>query len=341
MKLCSLFLFLYWGFIPLLGQPPTNENYAILFYNIENLFDCVDDSLKIDNEFLPEGDKRWSHAKMYKKINGISKTILACNGWDPPALIGLCEVENEWVLKQLIYNSGLSALKYKYIHYECDDPRGIDVALLYRSKDFIPLHAKPISLSDAATDFFTRDALYVKGCIKSDTVHLIINHWPSKRGGTLASEFKRKKVAKLISSHIDSIKAAENDAKLVLMGDFNSELHEPALHALIHSAEASSLLQPEDLNNQRIAGSYKYQGKWSIIDHILVANAWQSQSHYNFEHRIVALPFLLETDPAYSGVKPYRTYVGPRYNGGISDHLPVLLIVNKRPVAATSEVIMQ
>ncbi len=314
---------------PLVAQSDISENYSVMFFNVENLFDCIDDSTKLDDEFLPDGDKRWTYKRMHHKITGISKTILAANAWEPPGIIGLCEIENEWVLKRLIYDTGLSTLGYDYIHYESEDRRGIDVAVLYRKEHLKLLAASAIELSDSTRGFFTRDALYLKGIIASDTIHLIINHWPSKRGGSLHSETKRLNVARRIVSHIDSIKQFEVNPKLIVMGDFNAEYSSPAIEQLKASSSIDSYLKPSDINNDNAGGSYKYQGQWSLIDHIFISNSWLSDKTYQFEHKVVALPFLLAPDPTYSGEKPNRTYIGPRYNGGISDHLPVVLTISK------------
>ncbi|MBR8537305.1 hypothetical protein KDU71_17180 [Carboxylicivirga sediminis] len=316
---------------PLLSQSNNDNSYSVLFYNVENLFDCKNDSLKNDEEFLYNGDKRWSHNRMYKKLTDVSKTILASNGWNAPALIGLCEIENEWVIKQLIYNTGLSSLKYNYIHFECDDHRGIDVALLFKREVFTPLLSAPIKLSEPGSEFFTRDALYVKGVIATDTIHLVINHWPSKRGGSLQSTHKRTRVAQGITAHIDSIKQIETNPKLMIIGDFNAEYTSDVLQSFITKNDIESQLKPNDISNHRIGGSYKYQGQWSLIDHIFLSKNWLENRNYNISHRIVSLPFLLEDDLTFSGVKPYRTYVGPRYNGGVSDHLPVLLNIKRLP----------
>lgn len=326
----SYIIFLFILFIQAgLAQKNDDNSYSVMFYNVENLFDCKDDSLKRDEEFLPEGDKRWTQHRMYSKINGIAKTILACNQWNPPTIIGLCEIENEWVLKQLVYNSGLSNLRYGYIHFESQDIRGIDVALLYRKEDFSPLLFSPIRLSQPVNEFHTRDALYIKGTIASDTLHIIVNHWPSKRGGVNYSEPKREAVAKVINATIDSIKSTCQHPKLIVMGDFNATTDAKSLQSLIKYSELTGCLNEKELKHQDVAGTYKYKGQWDTIDHILFSSSGFKKSNYNLCQTIVQLPFLTEEDNSYSGLKPKRTYAGPRYIGGISDHLPILLTIEK------------
>jgi endonuclease/exonuclease/phosphatase family metal-dependent hydrolase len=327
----SLLRYILLLLIPLTGYTQhQSEGYAIMFYNVENLFDCQNDSLKHDEEFMPDGDKHWNNYRLYNKLKGISKTILAINEWNTPAIIGLCEVENESTLKKLIYSTGLSNLGYRYIHYESMDKRGIDVALLYRKSVFNVISSSPILLSDTVQQFYTRDALYVKGVIAGDTLNIIANHWPSKRGGELASEVKRERVAKLIASKIDTIKSKEHRAKLVLLGDFNAELDSPSIVYLLSKTSTNSVLKPENISLTPIKGSHKYQGHWSMIDHIFISEHWLNNQTYSFEHKIANLPFLLEEDMTYSGYKPRRTYAGPRYIGGISDHLPVIININKK-----------
>jgi hypothetical protein len=324
----SLLLFLFFCQLALTQKPVSNQ-YSILFYNVENLFDCKNDSIKNDDEFLPDGDKRWTSKRMYSKINGIGKTILASNKWETPALIGLCEVENEWVLKQLVYYSPLSSLKYGYIHFESQDKRGIDVALLYQKTQFTPLESVSINLTNPRQNFYTRDALYVKGIISSDTLHIIVNHWPSKRGGAIQSEPKREAVAKVIRAKIDSIQAKHFAPKLIVMGDFNASQEAPSMQILLRDSDLTSGLDEKSLRNKSIGGTYKYQGEWNTIDHILYSKRSFNKGNYRLRQSIVNLPFLIEDDTSYSGAKPKRTYLGPRYLGGVSDHLPIILTIEK------------
>jgi len=324
----SLFVILFLYSTLIKAQSLNSCDYSVLFYNVENLFDNQHDSLKNDTEFLYTGSKKWSTSRMYQKINGISKVILASNGWNTPSIIGLCEIENAFVLKQLIYHTGLNHLSYGYIHYESPDQRGIDVAFLYKKNDFSILSSRPICYSDPSEHFFTRDALYVKGVMQqTDTLHVFVNHWPSKRGGELASEHKRIKVARYISAAIDSVQSSNPQSKILVMGDFNADYDSPSVQIIVKQNNLSSILQAKHIANKPVAGSYKYQGQWALIDHILVSDHWAKNE--TLTHQIVTLPFLLTKDSNHSGVKPKRTYAGPNYIGGISDHLPVLISVQR------------
>ncbi|MBI9060930.1 MAG: endonuclease [Marinilabiliaceae bacterium] len=310
------------------GQINTDDQpLNIMFYNVENLFDCEDDSLTRDEEFMPDGDKHWTSYRMYQKVKGISKVILASNEWNPPSIIGMCEIENAAVLKKLIYTAGLNHLDYRFVHFDGADRRGVDVAILYRTSQFKCLKSKSICVSDTTIKLWTRDVLYVNGVIPSgDTLHVMVCHWPSKRGGALQSEHKRVHVAKQISMQIDTILMEQPHANIVVMGDFNAELESESLQSLLKAERSvlNCLLDTDRLWGKIIAGSHKYQGHWSLIDHIFVSHGLV-QSVKDLHFGIVELPFLLEDDLTYSGVKPKRTYVGPRYLGGVSDHLPVML----------------
>jgi len=304
-----------------------DQPFNIMFYNVENLFDCKDDSLTRDEEFMPDGAKHWTSYRMYHKVKGISQVILAANGWNPPAIIGMCEVENATVLKKLIYTAGLNHLDYRFIHFDGADRRGVDVAMLYRTTHFTCLGSKSICVSDPVIPLWTRDVLYVNGVIPNgDTLHVMVCHWPSKRGGALQSEHKRVHVAEQISLQIDTILKEQPQAKIVVMGDFNAEMESESLQSLLKTKRSvlNCLVDTDHLWGKKIAGSHKYQGHWSLIDHILVSHGL-IQSAIDPHFKIVELPFLLEDDMSYSGVKPKRTYVGPRYVGGVSDHLPVML----------------
>lgn len=299
-----------------------------MFYNVENLFDCKNDSLTNDDEFTPQGIKHWTNKKFYSKLNAISKTILAINEWHSPELIGLCEVENQFVLNQLIYSTGLNHLNYKLIHHNSSDRRGIDVALLYKANHFEILEEHSIPCSNPDINFYTRDALYAKGIMhQRDTLHLIINHWPSKRGGELASEAKRIHVANSVKTVTDSIFQSNPKSHIILMGDFNAELKSESLELFMANNNFVSVIDPQSIVSHKVAGSHKYQGHWSLIDHILISNNLNLNTNMFFTHQIGQLPHLLKDDQSYSGCKPHRTYAGPRYVGGVSDHLPVLLKV--------------
>ena len=307
----------------------------VMFWNVENYFDTYDNPSTTDEEFTPTGDNRWGRARFEKKRDDIAKTILlaADQYGDLPALIGLAEVENAFVLQELLEETPLARTQYKYIHKDSPDSRGIDVALLYREELFTPLETKYIGFS-----FPTRDVLYTKGVVNGlDTLHIMVNHWPSKRGNEESSGRKREYVSLKVSHVVDSILLRNPAANIVLMGDFNDT---PASSPLKNLGQLTNLAKWAD----GAEGSYKYRESWSMIDQFLVSeNLIKEESSINgkneafrpqwiYTHRnmeIFAPEALFAEDATYMGVKPKRTYSGPRYLGGISDHLPVVFKLYK------------
>lgn len=307
----------------------------VMFWNVENYFDTYDNPSTTDEEFTPTGDNRWGRARFEKKRDDIAKTILlaADQYGDLPALIGLAEVENGFVLQELLEETPLARTQYKYIHKDSPDSRGIDVALLYREELFTPVETKYIGFS-----FPTRDVLYTKGVVNGlDTLHIMVNHWPSKRGNETSSGRKREYVSLKVSHVVDSILLRNPAANIVLMGDFNDT---PVSSPLKNLGQLTNLAKWAD----GAEGTYKYRESWSMIDQFLVSEnlikeessikekneAFRPQwiyTHRNME--IFAPEALFAEDATYMGVKPKRTYSGPRYLGGISDHLPVVFKLYK------------
>jgi len=318
----------------ILGQVSDVSKFSILFYNVENLFDCKDDSLKNDGQFLPDALRRWNFKRYNDKVNKIAKVIFASNGWDLPALVGLCEVENDAVLKRLVWETGLSECGYRFVHHESPDKRGIDVALLYREDEFRILTDSAVNVSDPALDFFTRDILYVKGVFfGNDTLSVFVCHFPSKFGGAVASEPKRVLAAYKVRELCDSLFKTNGESKIVIMGDMNENPEGKAVRAMLDAGGLSGEEVFADLAENRIAqkvkGTYKYHGHWEVFDHIIVSESLLTEPFKVDGMYVVELPFLLEIDDEYSGVKPFRTYVGPKYHGGFSDHLPVKVVIVK------------
>ena len=325
---------LYWvGLLLMLLVPHRavagGDTLVVMFYNVENLFDVHNDSLTRDEDFLPDGSYRWTYSRYKQKSTNIARVILTANQWNPPVLVGLCEVENAFVIKQLLYGSGLGNVGYDYIHFDSPDFRGIDVALLYNRYLIKILEKRAVSLSNPKLDLVTRDALYAKVIYAGDdTLHIVVNHWPSKRGGEKASEEKREYAAATVRALCDSIRSHQAGAHIVLMGDFNDEASSYAIHEVLGAkapSDATSLLINLSLLNKNL-GSHKFQGSWSCIDHIIVSRSLWRHGHPPI-FKLVDLPFLLEEDKIFSGVKPFRTYSGPRYLGGYSDHLPVMAYI--------------
>jgi hypothetical protein len=290
----------------------------VIFWNVENFFDPFDDLLTHDDDFTPGGSYSWTWQRFVKKRNDIAKTLIACGNrvdgeWEAPCIIGLCEIENFFVLYQLVNDSPLAPLNYGIVHSDSPDPRGIDVALLYRKERFKPLKTRfyPI-YGDGGIVVETRTILYVKGIMdQRDTIHFIVTHWPSKRGGAMAQKHRMAASAILLRV-TDSIAGSSCGARILVMGDFNDPPNSPPLRRLISGG----------LTNVSPGNTYKYRGAWECVDQFLVSSSIRQGLDYV---KVARLPNLLEQDRTHMGDKPRRTYQGPVYKGGISDHLPITL----------------
>lgn len=324
-------------------QSKLNSNYQdslrIMFYNVENLFDPFDDSLTIDEEFTSEGERHWSWHKFQSKLSRIYKTILSVGNPMPPAIIGLCEIENRFVLNQLVYKTPFSKMDYRIVHEESPDRRGIDVGLLIDPKRVEVMYHEAIPIHFSfAPESKTRDILYSKLLVfGEDTLHVFVNHWPSRWGGQMATDPKRKFVADVLKATTDSILRINPKANIVIMGDFNDEPHDESMmdHLNARNIEDSTnlinLMLPLSLSKSE--GSHKYQGRWGILDQFIVSKFLVLPPNKiiikNSTANIFNASFLLEDDIKFMGSKPYRTFIGFKYNGGYSDHLPVYIDIYK------------
>lgn len=340
----GLLILLVWGawrFNFLQAQPC----FRVVSYNVENFFDCNNDSLKQDDVFTPEGENRWTPYRYWKKQQALAKVIAAFSSERLPDLVGLCEVENDSVLFDLTHRSPLRVLGYNYIMTKSPDARGINVALLYQSGSFKPLNWHTVRVPSFMYGFRpTRDMLYVAGRLQNgDTLHTIICHFPSRAGQTREANKHRILAAKTLGHILDSIQSCHSQPRIVVMGDFNATITDKIFRNILGvkqfkvgyvTGDIPGQLFSLRLNktgNRDIKGSYRYRGIWEQIDHILVSRIFLSDSeeaHYSAKpdsYRVAAFPFLFESEQTYGGVKPFRTYQGPFYKGGYSDHFPVVL----------------
>ena len=333
----SLFLLFFSPSIKLSGQK--TASYRIAFYNLENLFHPDNDSTKSDDDFTPEGPYNWNEFRYREKCNRMAKAILSIGEWQPPAIVGVAEIENRQALQDLVSTDVLRKFGYKIIHYESPDNRGIDVAMLYRSEIFTSHYSKAIRVSIPENKRFkTRDILYVKGsCDNSDTLHLFFNHWPSRYGGQAASEPKRIRAAVTLRKAVDSIQKLGYTTNIIIAGDFNDEWSNISLKDSLQAKPIKELQQSSLINLMASMpmnmGSHRYRGTWSYLDQIIVSNSLLSyQGTFVVKNSawVVEHPFLLETDERYPGKVPFRTFVGRRYNGGFSDHLPIYIDISFR-----------
>ena len=355
----------------------TDEILSVMFWNVENFFDWKNDfTTESDLEFSSGGERHWTWKRFQAKANAFAKALFWVEGETGrlPDVVGLEEVENAFVLRQVLQKTALRKTDYKYVHYDSPDRRGIDVALLYRSSVLELIDSKPCHLYAADSVMATRDILLCvfkrKSSVMPDpdrasmkqipgqagndeTIAVLVNHHPSKYGGAAESDPRRRIAVERLRFLADSLAAIGID-RIIAGGDFNDTPDNPVFRLL----EPALIPLHMDLYHRGL-GTIKYDGKWDLIDHIYVSPGWTirltparfssplvSPSEVDcpegviaidstlattppgapgFSMRILRIPFLLTRDTAHSGEKPLRTYTGPRYTGGVSDHLPVLL----------------
>lgn len=316
------------------------KNLSLMFLNTENLFDSDDDPATEDEEFTPDGDRRWTKARFRSKAGLIAKEIVAAGKWDAPFCVGLCEVENLAVLQFLIETPVLEKFHYKIVHKDSPDERGIDVALIYRPELFAPFEYEAIPVVDPQNPLFkTRDILRVSGVFnKCDTLHVFVNHWPSRSGGIMETQRFRKLAAEMLKTAVGKVAQKYRHPKIICIGDFNdTPADESVVQVLGAKAENSEHVSGELINlsypwMERSVQTIKSQYTWSTFDQVIVSDFFLEQGNC-FEYtraEIFDAPFLLEADAKFGGVKPMRTFVGMKYQEGFSDHLPVLLKIRIR-----------
>jgi hypothetical protein len=316
------------------------QNIITGFYNCENFYDTINQIKVIDEDFLPTSAKSYTRNVYDLKSYHLSKVIYALGKLDNGngiALMGLVEIENKLVLEKLIAEPLLKKYHYKYLHFDSKDQRGIDVALIYNPLLFIPYQYRPYSLTDAThfKDYATRDILYVKGRLDGHWVHILVNHWPSRRGGAFISKSKRIWAATVCKNIIDSVCDKDSKAKFIVMGDFNDNPNNRSLKKLM-------LYNPFLPLFKKGFGSIAYRDSWSLFDQILLSPNWASSTNTEvladslapslkidnlttYKPIIYTNPDLIETQGKYRGY-PKRTYDGDQFRGGYSDHFPVALI---------------
>lgn len=341
MKYILLFIPVLLINLNLFSQRNLKSDFTILFYNVENLFDTIDNPEFKDEEFTPEGDKNWNTERYNKKINDLAHTIVSCNKKELPEIIGLAEVENKNVLKDLINSDLLKQGNYTIIHEEGKDFRGIDVALLYRKDDLKSVSHNTISIKfPFDSTLTTRDILHVKGKTKDGKeIHFFVNHWSSRIGGQKKTEPKRLYAAVALRRQLDLILAQEADPRIVIMGDFNDEPTNRSILNVLMAGNKLKNIGNGDLynlfynrHNTGNIGSYNYKDNWNMLDQIIISyNLIDNKDYYSCD--INSANILKEDFMMYknkSGLMvPSRSYGGPNYYGGISDHFPVYVKFSK------------
>ena len=321
--------------------------YKVVFYNLENFFDTIDDPRVQDDEFTPDGAKKWNAERYARKLANVERVFsdIAASDGDFPIVIGVSEVENRGVVESIAAAEKLAPADYRIVHFDSPDERGIDVAFLYCPDRFRFEGAAPMRANIPQLPHFkTRDILTMWGTIDEEPFFFLVSHWPSRLGGQEASEFKRMAVGAQIRRIADSVRDDRPVAKIVVMGDFNDDPIDRSLVDGLRTSLSISELQEGDLFNPFAAifragsGTLAYNGAWNLFDHIVVSANLATGSSGGLRllpdadslywGRIVAPAYLLQSDGAYRGC-PLRTFEGKRYWGGFSDHLPVCICIGK------------
>ncbi|MEZ5056220.1 MAG: endonuclease [Saprospiraceae bacterium] len=310
------------------------DEVSIAFYNVENLFDTLDNPDKNDDDFTPTGENRYDASRYQTKLEHIERVLTAMG---QPEVVGLCEVENKEVVQDLVKTGALADFPYEVIHFESPDERGIDNALIYRTDKFKVLSSEFIRIvfPDDMEEDATRDVLVVRGQFSNEKdILLLVNHWPSRRGGAEASEPKRVFVAGEIMKNLDTISKQYENIPVLLMGDFNDEPQNNSIYKTLGAIAPAEKPEPKQFYNLFLPmdledkGTYNYRGNWNMMDQIIVTgNLVSGQSGYIVkEPQIFSRDWMFYEDKKYGPV-PSKTYGGPNYYGGYSDHLPVMVKV--------------
>ena len=312
----------------------------IAFWNMENFFDPFVDSTKAYNAFTEDGMQHWTKSRFYRKRNNMYKAILAMSENRPLGIIGMCEVENEYVLSAIFDQTPLKKHNYRFVHYEGPDKRGIDPAIVYSLDHFQLVESAVFPYYNPEdTAYHSRDILYAKFIGKqNDTLHVFVNHWPSRYSGELETVGSRSCSAAILRAKVDSICASMPEgyqAKIIMMGDLNDCPTDPSVYDVLRARHPSEMEEGCFINlfgkreGLGFEGTLKHQADWQIFDQIIVTEGVMDDReglHYQEgSARIFHADFMLEDDEVYHGKKLFRTYIGPRYFGGFSDHLPVYI----------------
>ncbi len=317
------------------------NTFTIVTYNVENLFDTIDSPDTDDAEFLPSSESKWISVRYNEKLKNLDKVLSSINANELPEIIGLCEVENRAVVEDLCKQSNLAKGKYKVVHEESIDPRGIDVALMYRESEFKYLsHSKFFALDSANQPIKSRNILYVKGIAsQGDTLHIFVNHWSSRRGGADASEPKRVAFATALRKRVDSLLNRNSKPKIVIMGDCNDEPSNKSIKDVLLANNTKNNANKKDLYNLMYdkhlnkEGTHFYKTAWNMLDNMIVSQQLLDDKkgfHTDYEGGTIFKPeWILYKNQKTGEQSPSRSYAGKKYVGGYSDHLPVYVMLRK------------
>ena len=323
-------------------QTSSYEVACVGFYNVENLYDTINEPEVNDDDFTPKGSYRWNSKRYAEKLDRLAEVISLMGSEytpDGPAIIGLAEVENKAVVYDLTQHTRIKNRAYSIVHYDSPDKRGIDVAFMYQPKYFkvesSSTHKLVIPNRD---DFFTRDMLLVSGQFMGERMHFIVAHWPSRRGGEKRSSPLRQAAGQLAKSIIDSISSSEgSNAKVIFMGDLNDDPVNKSVKLHMKSTGQINEIVPECMFNpfeelyKKGIGTLAWQDAWNLFDQIILTPAFAlNKSAFHFYRAVVFnKPFLVQKDGRFKGY-PWRSYAGGSYQGGYSDHFPTYVLLKRK-----------
>lgn len=306
------------------------NTHTLVFYNLENIFDTQDDPRTLDDDFTPKGVKKWTPKRYRRKLRKLANTLNKVGKSTSgriPAFIGVAEVENRKVLKDLINTRPLNRYSMGIVHHDSPDERGIDTALLYDPECFQVIKSEAIPLlvfNEEGVRDYTRDILHVEGKLNGEQIHVFVNHWPSRRKGEEITEQRRLTASETLTGFIQGIAESHPDANFIVMGDFNDGPEARSIQLLKNSL---NLYNPMEQLASPERGSANYRRSWSLFDQILISHTffnYKEGSHSYSHANIFDAYFLMEWRGRYQG-NPFRTYVGKKYLGGYSDHFPVYI----------------
>lgn len=317
------------------AQPQKWKNkkyFTVMSYNVENLFDTLDTESKNDSDFLPGSEKEWGTKRYFNKIDKLAQVIASVNKNEMPEIIGLVEVETRTAVTDLAAAASIKKAGYKVVHYDGPDPRGIDCALLYRPDAFTVINSYPVQVAFAfAGNARTRDILYVSGKTKTDTLHLFVNHWTSRRGGD-ETEDKRNHIARVLKQSVDSVLLINPNANIIIMGDMNDEPNNTSLTNILgaHLPDSSNclvnIMYQSYLDGK---GTYYYRGQYNMLDNIII-NKKTLNKNKGFRpyatQGFIHMPEFLCYIQKNGDKTPSKTYGGKNYFGGYSDHFAVYAV---------------
>lgn len=312
---------------------PVGKRISVAFYNCENFFDTEDNPLKDDDEFTPEGKYKYTERIYRQKLHNIARVVKDMGDPKGLAMIGLAEVENSKVLKDLVNEPQIAASKYKYVWYDGPDPRGINVALIYDPVMFRLINSKPVSINIAGTGgkVVTRDALLATGVLGGDTVTVLVNHWPSRRGGDVASAPKRNIAAGVNKNVAEGLWKKNSNAKVIVMGDLNDNPDDESVTKSLGAVADKKRVAKRGFYNPYAAiysnggGTEVYKKKWNLFDQIIVSGSLVQCKNLCYDRAEVFKPYYIIDKYKGKEGEPYRSFKGTYWINGYSDHFPVIV----------------